>query len=54
MMKRFKKFYKKLGKAIGIIVFAAGIRWSMSQNENKSCFINNNYINKTIFKYSST
>ena len=51
-MKRFKGFCEKLGKAIGIISFAASIRWINGQYENKS--FNDNYINKTISNSSST
>jgi len=48
------KIFKKLVKAIGVVAFAASIRWSKGQNENNSSFINDNYINKTISNYSST
>ena len=41
-MKIFKKLCKVLGKTIGIVAFAASIRWSKGQYENKSFFSNDN------------
>lgn len=51
-MKILKKQCKKL---IGIVFFAASIKWSKGPYENKSYkSFNDNYINKTISNYSST